>query len=157
MVSANLASTRLNAYLAPANCVLDADGRNIVIWLHDQRESETVHGTEIRWLVFDAAHGEIVVHWVRFPEGWSQVAQDIEDLEHAASSDWNAVLSYYETRGWTASMPLIDGLDDVAVALDAVSPKDAVHCTFTLTFDSHRGPFDVTAAATIRLHSAPDA
>lgn len=155
MVSANLASNRINAYIVPAQCVLDGGGDGLVIWLNDARESDTVHGTEIRWLLFE--DGTLSVHWVRFPEGWARAAEDLEDREHPAGSDWMTVLSYYETRGWTASMPLIDNLDDVDIALDAADPKDAVHCIFTLTFDSHRGPMVVAFSAAIQLHDAPDA
>src|SRR5882672_11104906 len=59
MVRAHAAETRFSAYIAPARCVLAADDDSVVVWFDDARESETVHATEVRWLVYDKVDGAI--------------------------------------------------------------------------------------------------
>jgi len=155
MVRANAAAGRLNAYVGPSRCILGSSNSGLVLWLDDSRQSDTVHATEIRWLNYDATDGEIDVHYVVFPEGWTQTAKDLADLEYSSGADWAAALTYYETNDWTASMPLTDGLTGFSVALDEATALASRHVTFYLTFDAEQGGMDVPVSGTIRLHEIP--
>jgi hypothetical protein len=173
MVGANTAAARLGAYIAPARCILDVSGPDVVVWLNDSRESGTIHATEIRWLLFDAGTGTITVHFVDFPDGWSQAAKDLEDQEYASGTNWSTVLSSYQGKTWTASIPLVDGLDTVQgktwtasiplvdgldtvnVIRDEADPLDARHVMYELSFDTTQGTMDIDVAATVRMHQPP--
>jgi prepilin-type N-terminal cleavage/methylation domain-containing protein len=155
MVGANAAAMRLSGYIAPARCILDLDGRDLVIWLNDARSGGTVHATEVRWLLFDADAGTIDVYFVDFPDGWSQAACDLADNEYRMDANWATVLSSYQSKGWITSMSLVDELDDMAITLDQVQPLDARHVNFDLSFQTSEAAVDVLVAATIRLHQPP--
>ena len=155
MVRANAAATRLAAYIAPSRCVLDAADGVLVLWLDDARESGTVHATEVRWLLFDAESGAIEAHLVSFPEEWSQAARDLEDTEHPATSDWLDVLTDFRTKGWTASMPIVDGLDAVTIQSDDAEPLAARHVSLQLAFETTTAAQPVMVTSTIRLHQPP--
>jgi hypothetical protein len=155
MIRANAAATRLSAYIAPSRCVLHADTGALVLWLEDSRQSDTAHATEVRWLLFDEDAGTIEAHLVSFPDGWSQAAQDLEDTEHAATANWLDVLQSFRDLGWTASMPIVDGLEDVSVEIDQPNPLQARHVTMDLAFETTTAAQQVMVTSTIRLHQPP--
>ena len=155
MVGASAASSRLGGYVAICRCVLHANGSDFVVWLNDDRESETIHATEIRWFVLDETDDEYDVHFVSFPDGWSQAAKDLEDREYTADANWMQILTAFQAKGWTASMPLVDSLDAVAVTVDDADPLDSRHTSFLLTFLTSDATTDVSVAATLRMHQPP--
>ncbi len=155
MIGANAAAARLSAYIAPARCLLDTDGTNLVLWLHDERESGTVHATEIRWLFYDDATGTLDVYFVSFPNGWAKAAKDLEDPEYLATANWASIFNSYDNKGWTASMTLLDGLEGVAVGTDAFADQDSRHLNFDLLFETSGQPMEIWIAATIRTHTPP--
>ncbi len=155
MVRANAAQTRLAAYIVPCRTVLASNGSDLVLWLNDSRESDSVHATEIRWLLFDADQGAIDVHFVDFPDAWTQTAKDLADTEYSADADWDAVLTQYQTNGWVTAVRLADGLDSAWVSTDAAVPMDSRHIIFELGFQTDDGPVPVRVPATVRLHQPP--
>ena len=155
MVRAHAAQNRISAYVTRANAILDSDGESIAIWLDDSRESGTVHATEIRWLIFDGFTGSLYVYFVTFPDAWSRVAIDLEDAEYAIGTDWNAVLLSFDAKGLLSSMPLMDGLQTVAIELnDRV--ETARHVGMDLGFTTSSGAQTIRVSATIRFHEAPN-
>lgn len=155
MVLANASESRLSAYIAPSRCILSASGTDLTLWLNDARAGETVHATEIRWLLFDAATGEIDVHFVHFPDSWTQTAKDLEDQEYPATTNWSTVLAAYQAAGWTDSRTLVDRVAGVDVSIDNAAATDARHVEYALTFDADTLSVPVSVAATIRLHDKP--
>ena len=155
MVRANAAQTRLAAYIVPCRSMLASNGSNLVLWLNDSRESDSVHATEIRWLLVDADQGAIDVHFVDFPDTWTQAAKDLADAEYPATADWDAVLTQYQTDGWVTTVRLVDGLDSASVRTDAVAPMDSRHVTFELGFGTDDATAPTRVSATIRLHQPP--
>ncbi len=155
MVRANAAQTRLAAHIVPCRTVLASNGSDLVLWLNDSRESDSVHATEIRWLLFDADQGAIDVHFVDFPEAWTQTAKDLADTEYSADADWDAVLTQYQTNGWINTIRLVDGLDSAWVSTDAAVPMVSRHVIFELGFHTDTGPVPVRVSATVRLHQPP--
>ncbi len=155
MVRASAAESRLTAYLAPSRCILASGTDALVLWLMDSRESDTVHATEIRWLLFNEQTGTVDVHYVLFPDEWSQAAKDLEDNEYSSDTNWDSVLSSYESNEWTAHYPLIDELDSISITTDQVSALASQHVTFLLGLSTTSGTVEVSAAGTIRLHQPP--
>lgn len=155
MVRGNIAQIRLVAYIAPSACVLESDGQNLVIWLEDSRDSDTVHGSEIRWLLYDATNDTYDVYFVSFPESWTEIAKALEDDVHPMASDWASVLASYDAQGYIARVTLVDGVASVDVTLDEATPTDATHVSFRLTFDTQNDPTTVHVASTIRDHEVP--
>jgi len=155
MLLANAAQSRLAAYIAPARCVLDMGSSGVVLWLNDARAGETVHPTEIRWLLCDQKDGEICVYWVNFPDSWNQAARDLEDQECASNEDWMALFASYHAKGFTSGQVLVDGLQDLEVVADQADPLDARHLMFRLQFAAQTDPVTVLVTGTIRSHQLP--
>ena len=154
MVLANAAESRLAAYIAPSRCVLDVADPNVVLWLNDNHESETVHATEIRWLQHDAAAGTISVSYVCFPDGWTQAACDLEDLEYTSAANWDAVRAHYQVKGWLATLVLVDNLDSVGVTCDQ-SDQISRHVMYELLFATNSLSSPIAVTGTIRQHQQP--
>lgn len=159
MVQASAAQSRLAAYVAPSRCLLGVDGPCVVLWHNDARAGGTVHATELRWLLYCDATGDaddsIIVYYVDFPDGWTQTARDIEDLEYASDADWMAVLAYYQGKGWVSSRTIVDGLDSAAVAIDGASAMSSRHVNYELSYITEQGVIAVNVAGTIRQHVVP--
>ena len=155
MVRANAAQTRIGAYIASSNAILAADAESIVLWLDDTRVSGTVHATEIRWLVFDDYTDELYVYFVTLPDAWSQAARDLEDAEYAPGTDWNTVLNNFLNKGLMSSLPLIDGVESVAVELDA-PPASARHVGMDIAFQASNSAPMLRVSSSIRFHQAPN-
>jgi hypothetical protein len=155
MVRATTAQTRLAAYVSPARCVLDADGGDVVLWFDDSRESDTVHATELRWVLYDDATDGLDVWFVDFPDGWTETQQALADTEYASSADWAAVLSAFDAAGHVNSMRLVDGLSDAAVTLDAADAVDTRVVNYDLDFTVDGGSQRVRMASEIVLHRTP--
>lgn len=155
MVRASAAESRLSAYVAPSRCILDAEVAALVLWLNDDRESDTVHATEIRWLLFDSGSGCLNMYYVSFPAGWTQVAKDLEDKEYLLGTDWMAVLDTFATKGWIAGFTLVDGLESLTIEVDQANPLAASHVAITMNFTTEAGSLESAVAATIRMHLTP--
>jgi hypothetical protein len=155
MVRSAAIESRLNAYVAPSNCVLDLTGISLVLWLSDARESDTVHGTEIRWIMYNNGDDNLYVFFVDFPDGWTQAAKDLEDKQHRKTSNWTSVLGDYNAKGYINYVVIGDNLDSFGIALDAKNPQDARHVTFDLGLATPSGVQHATITATIRQHEAP--
>jgi len=155
MVRSHAAQSRLSSYLAPSRCVLHAQGDNLVLWLDDQRVSETVHATEIRWLGFNSDTGAIEVRYVSFPEEWSQVTCDLADQEFSADEDWMAVLDSYTSKDLIGVRPIVDQIVEATFALDDAQAQDAGRVTCQLVFDTERGMTMITTGAALRIHTPP--
>lgn len=145
------ATSRLSAYVARSRAVLAVNGGDAVIWLNDWRGGGTVHATEIRWLIFNNVDDSIEVHYVDFPDTWTEVAQALEDQEYVFSpaspdwSDWSAVFSTYNGVGYTSSMTLVDGVDTVQVT------TGSSEITFDIEFKTAGGGGTVGHVITIRI------
>jgi hypothetical protein len=155
MVGASAAATRIGAYIAPSRCLLDVEKDGLVIWLNDERQSDTVHATELRWMLYNGADGTLDVYFVSFPDGWSQAAKDLEDMECAKDANWAAILSTYDGKGWIASVPLVDRLGGINVSADRADALSAQHVSINLALQTTTGTLDVPVSSTIRMHRPP--
>lgn len=155
MVLSSTAHSRIGAYVGPSRCLLGHDSANLTIWLNDDRPSETVHATEIRWLTFDEEAGTISATFVQFPDEWTQAQKNLEDLEYPNNASWSTVLSYYETRGWTQTIPLVNRVQSITITRDKAAVLDTRHLVFDVTFDESVGSMVTSIPATIRRHNPP--
>jgi len=155
MLLANAAQFRLGAYIAPARCVLDMGSSGLVLWEIDSRAGETVHATEVRWLLYDKANGEIGVYWVNFPDSWGQAARDLDDQQCASNEDWMALFASYHAKGYTSGQVLVDGLADLDIVADQADALDARHVMFSMQFAAQAEPVTVLVTGTIRSHQVP--
>ncbi len=154
LVMAHAAETRLTAYLVPANCILEATSTSLVIWLNDDTKSDTVHATELRWMRYDAAAGEIVVDYVSFPEDWSEAMCDVNNRDYPKASNWETVKQSYATRDLIRSITIVDQLGDLEIVIDA-APMSARQASFDLTYELGDTTEELQLSATIRFHHVP--
>lgn len=155
MVLAHAAQCRLAAYLATANCALEVSGGDLTLWLDDSRVSGTVHATEIRWLRFIPATGELIVEYVAFPDAWTQTACELADDEFDSNADWETVRLTYSGKGLLESRALVDHLAAVVIVKDELSTHSARHIAFDLEFQGDHAVVPVEVSGTIQSHEAP--
>ncbi|HRP62083.1 MAG TPA: hypothetical protein PK400_02185 [Phycisphaerales bacterium] len=155
MVQASAAQARLAAYILPSRCILAAGAGNLILWFNDQRASDTVHATEVRWLIYDSNQGVINVFFVSFPADWEQIEKDLEDGEYPSNTNWMTLLDTYMTKGWVAGFTLVDGLESVSLSLDHAQAQQARQATYRLGFASDSGEVVTLATGVIRDHYRP--
>lgn len=156
MIAGHAAQIRLGTYITPARCILDADGQRLVVWFNDDREGDTVHASEMRWLMYDDDRSVLEMHYVDFPDSWSELERDRRDREYSRDADWFDVLDYYDSQNWISTTVLIDELVDLRFSLPDDSPINARQVITHLTFDGVGTQQDVAVSSTIRRHGQPD-
>lgn len=156
MVRANAANARLGSYIMTSKCVLGVYPDNgIALWLDDTRASNTVHATEIRWLLYDTVTQSLNVYFVKFPDEWAQAAKDLADVEFLLSANWITVLETYQTAGQIAVVPLVDALDAVTTVADTNTALDVRSLYFNLEMLSGSGTTPIRISSTVRYHERP--
>lgn len=158
IVRSQALNVRLGSYITPSLCVLDASSRpeSIVIWLEDSRQSDTVHLTEIRWIERESATGAVVVHYVKFPDGMSQIEKDTLDVEvPVAGADWWAALTTMQALGYTEKTRLCDGVASFEVAHSTTTTQARKIVTATMTLNADLGGETVVLVASIREYKEP--
>ncbi|MHC4219799.1 MAG: PulJ/GspJ family protein [Planctomycetota bacterium] len=147
--------SRLAAYIGPSRCLLKCDGTNLVLWLNDSRQSGSVHASEIRWITFDSSTETLSVHYVSFPDDWTDVAKALEDHEYPYDADWSAVWASYDANDLIAQYTLLDGLYTVSVTTDEAAPVDSRQVVYDLSFATEGEALPQTVSATIFRHLPP--
>ena len=156
MLRANAVQTRLAAYIAPARSILDVTDTTAVIWFNDNRESNTVHASEIRWITFDQSSHSLVVEFIQLPEDWSEGAQFLADQEYAPHQSWDTVLSHYRQQDLVHTRLLSDSINSLDIYIGSNLPHEARQLLVRLAFQTNDIPYQVATSAAIRLHSPPE-
>ena len=156
MIRSSAANTKLAAYVNPARAIWGTDASTVALWFNDSREGGGIHVTEVRWLIYDAANDAVEVHFVKFPDDWSQVAKDIEDVEYSKTQTFAAMYAKYSAGGHMAKLRLLDNVEDFSFKLDNATALDAQRITFTLTLTGSDGPQVITVTATLAHHQPPE-
>ena len=154
-IRAQALNARLASYITPALSVLNAQPNKFVLWFDDSRQSETVHGTEIRWAQFNNLTGTVELKYVDFPAGWSQIQKDQYDTIFPNTSDWWVVLKYYEGLGFISTIRLSDGVSGFTVGYDPSTTKSKKILTFCVTFTGKTTNHDVVSSSSIRNYQEP--
>jgi hypothetical protein len=155
MLSCSAAQQRLGAYICPARCILGKTDSSLAVWFNDDRATETVHASEIRWLRWNDATGNLSVYLVVLPEEWTDIEQEIADLEYSEAADWEAVFADYSSQGYVKEVPLCDGLDSVTIDIDTKNPMVARQVSFTLGYEANTGTQSVRTFSSIRQLRTP--
>jgi len=158
IVRSQALNVRLSSYITPSLCVLDASAQpeSIVVWLEDSRVSDTVHLTEIRWIERDTDTAAVVVHYVKFPDGMSQIEKDTLDVEvPLAGADWWGVLATMEVLGYTATTKLCDGVESFNIAHSTATTQSRKIVTCTMTLAPEFGGDTTVLVASVREYKEP--
>ena len=156
MVSAGVLSSRLAGYVEPARCILKLDDSRLTLWLHDNRTSETVHASEIRWINFDDATGAVSVDFLAFPDDWPPAAIDAADVWYPADTNWDLIHTEWDALGHIATMPIGSGLSSFTFSLDDANATLARLVTFSVGFpSSDTQEILLQPAFAVRTHYTP--
>jgi len=154
-IRAQALNARLASYITPSLCVLNAQPNKFALWFDDSRQSQTVHGTEIRWAQFNNVTGTVELKYVDFPSGWTQIQKDQYDTVFPNTSDWWVVLKYYEGLGFISTIRLSDGVSGFTVGYDPSTIKSKKILTFTVTFTGKTTNHDIVSSSSIRNYQEP--
>jgi type II secretory pathway pseudopilin PulG len=162
VIRSHAVDSRVSLYTDSALALLDVrdDGDGFVLWLGDTRESGTVHATEIRWLVYDGDANTLSVHYVKFPEEWTQELKDLWDSDYVAAAyadgdAWWTILADYQTQGYTASTLIGDSLAGVTVTITSTDEYDADRIRITYTYGEEGDEAEVLTVASFEDHLVP--
>lgn len=99
---------RLAALAPGVRCALEFRDDTVALWLHDDVPSRTVHTSELGWLRFDAAAGEIVFERL---DPAALAADRSLEAEHDARTDFLALLESLRRSAAVRTIALSEGLD----------------------------------------------
>ena len=155
LIRTSTAQTRFSAYVAPSRCMLQADADGLVLWLEDARESDTVHASEIRWILHDSGMDRIVVDFVAFPDSWSETAVAIADTEHALSTRWSDVHRTFDGLGLLSTAPLVDEVSSVTFRTPTGDTLDSRLIEADIELKTTQAPVAIHLGETIRILRPP--
>jgi hypothetical protein len=147
---------RLGAYIAPSLCVLDKSNDQITLWFEDSRTSKTVHASEVRWIIFDGETKTLSVKFVDFPNSWSQSMVDDADFECNSFTDYESILSTFESSQYITTVPLIESIETCNFWINQTNPIEATRVSIRFSLVSEFGVTkDSLIDESIRLHVTP--
>ena len=155
LVRSSTAQSRLSAYIAPARCVLEAEGPQLVLWFDDSRDSDSVHASEVRWIRLDEDTDRITVEFLAFPETWSQTAVAMTDTEHASNADWTSIRRSFASKGLLRSAPLADDVTRLRFDTDSTSELESRLVETTFDMLTSTNPVEIRLTESIRMHNPP--
>ncbi|MDG2031612.1 MAG: prepilin-type N-terminal cleavage/methylation domain-containing protein [Phycisphaerales bacterium] len=159
-IASAVASTRLSSIVAPCSCLLAIKGSTIVLWRGDSIRDNQVQATELGWVRFEPATGELRYEWVDFPDGWS--AQDQAGANRTCTLDenWELVRIQYDQTGHLQHCVLLDGLRDVEPAIrqeELTDPLSARRMAWRLEWAGESTVDSTTVVAgAMHSHSTPE-
>ncbi len=148
-------NVRLSGYITPSMCFLESSVDSFVLWLEDVREGETVHASEIRWVSHNAVEDTIELHYLSFPEEWTQIEIDEYDVVFPVESDWWAVRATYADIDLIETIRLADKVGVFSVNRDDSTEQGQKIMTFRTTFNGQYSDHDVLNSASIREYQEP--
>lgn len=158
LIRAGLAQSRLSSYIARSHCVLDLERTSLALWLEDSRDGNTVHASEIRWIILDSETGILESHFVCFPENWSESAKLQADTEYTTASniDWTMVLKSFHDKGLSCSLPLVEGIVSMEFTGNEVSSLDTTLIEASMSMTVMNQVEHTNTAESIRVHQIPE-
>ena len=146
---------RLSAYIAPSRCFLEKTNEQITLWLDDTNESKTINASEIRWIQFEESSNKLTVKFVDFPE-WSQSMIDDADIECNSLTNYELLLSSFESSDFIDTIPLVDSMRSCKFWMNTIEPFEATQVSIRFSLESSFGTTkDSVIDETIRLHHPP--
>lgn len=157
LIRAGLAQSRLSSYIARSHCVLDLDDTSLTLWLEDSRDGNTVHASEIRWIVLNEDTKVLESHFVCFPDNWSEAATLQADTEYTTASNinWSMVLKSFQDRGLSCSLPLVEGIVSMEFAGNGTSSRDTTLVETSMSMSIMNQIENANTAESIRVHQVP--
>ncbi|MEE2912758.1 MAG: hypothetical protein VX436_03030 [Planctomycetota bacterium] len=150
------AQIRLGAYIAPSLCVLDKRDNKIALWFEDRQANNTVNVSEVRWILFDNEAKLLAVKFVDFPTDWSQAMIEAADYECNLLSDYDSILSAFESSEHITTVPLVDSIETCHFWINQLNPIEATRISMRFSLMSKFGVTkDSVIDESIRLHVTP--
>ncbi len=155
IVRAQALGVRLSSYITPSRYILDHTQSKLVLWLDDNRTSETVHASEVRWIYYDSGSDTTRLYYVHFPEEWSETQREQFDTELTADSNWDDVLNTFSTNGYIEAIRFSDKISEYVVDRNEENIQGKRIVTFTVSFAGQTGLQTIVTSASIREYKEP--
>ncbi len=148
--------TRLSAYVSPARCVLASTPTTFTLWMNDQRESNTVHASEVRWVAFNPDKELIEVSFVSFPSNWDEETTTRNDIECDDSTDFNQLRNTFDAMGFVTSITAADQIKECQLWFNKDNPIETTMISFEFKLSSTLGETKALVVdEVIRQHLQP--
>ena len=157
MVRAAVAQARLDSYVVPARSVLARTPTQLVLWLNDDHQSDTVHLTEVRWLNWDSATRQVRVQLAALPDSLTRRQSLLADTEYAdpAAADWESIRQSLQASNRLRTIALVDGVAAIEMSIDSGTPSSARRVTLAISFATSAEPVTMPISASVLLHRPP--
>lgn len=147
---------RLGAYIAPSRCIVNKSNDQITLWFEDTDDSKTVHASEVRWIQFDEESNILAVKFIDFPTHWTQSSIDDANIECSSLTDYDLLLTSFESSNLIDSIPLVDSIQSCQFWINTPNHLDATQVSVRFSLESNLGTtIDSIIDETIRLHQLP--
>jgi len=154
---AHAAQVRLQAYSETALCVLQAnDSGEFVLWLEDGKDPGAVNVSEFR-VFWVSDEGVVTCERVDFPDDWTEAQLNDNDGVLPAATDFFNMMIALRGVGSTERVTIVDGVQNVSLEFDPVTPVDAVRLRFRFTQMYESGvEIDSLIAIALPSHQTPE-
>ncbi len=126
-IASAAAASRLSSVVAPAACALELAPELVTLWSGDLRQDGAIQASELIWIRYATDAGNLLVEQIRFPDGYGSMDRNDADLTCDIEDDYTAIHARYEQQGLLESRVLLDGVDDIELAmaeLDVNTPTE---------------------------------
>ena len=126
-IASATAASRLSSVVAPAACALELSSDLVTLWSGDMRRDGSIQASELVWIRYESDTGNLMVEQVRFPDEYGSVERNDADQTYDIDQDFSAVHTQYVQVGHLESRVLLDGIDDLELAmveLDVTTPRE---------------------------------
>ena len=148
-IASATAASRLSSVVAPSACAVELSPSLVTLWSGDVRRDGAIQASELIWIRFESDSGTLMVEKVRFPEEYGSLERNDADQTFELDQDFAAVHTQYEQQGYLESKVLLDGIEDIEIAmaeLDIMSPTEQGRVAWRIGWN---GSIDVNGGTVI--------
>ena len=126
-IASATAASRLSSVVAPSACALELSPELVTLWSGDARRDGAIQASELVWIRYETESETLRVENVRFPDEYGTIERNESDQTFELDQDFQAVRIQYEQQGHLESRVLLDGIEDIQLAMpsgDVATPVE---------------------------------
>ena len=154
------ASSRLSLIVSPSNCPLLLTPELVTCWGSDTHRDGRIQASELRWIRFDDETGTLHLDQLEFPDEYGPRDMEMSDRTLSPDDDFARVRRELLGEGLLDSRMLLDGLEDVELAMSTGSLTEPIkqkRISWRLLWSGEGNPnSEVIITSAIHAHCTPE-
>ncbi len=154
-VRAMTVGERLHHDIIASRAVLYSAADTLVLWAHDDNESQTVNLDEL--LLIERTSGDTTIRrWaIEWPDGLSQAAIDAANTQYAASANFATTAAAMKSHAYAVAEQLSSKAQSLTITLKGGAAQSAKLVTVGLALSVEGTVQESIVVAALRSHAAP--